>query len=95
MMIERNKVSIKRSEWDCFIDTPDAVIDKVNEAFSVILMTSTSPRYAQQRIYEFCREYREWGFTDSECNQCATDVINRYYQSNIDRWECLSIGGSK
>ena len=96
MIIEQSKVSIKRSEWECFIDTPDHVIELVNDAFGVILQTSRSPVYAQQRIYQFCQqeEYRVWGFSDSECNQCATDVINKYFKSDIDRWEMLSLKGN-
>ena len=96
MIIEQNKVSIKRSEWECYVDTPDRVIELVNDAFGVILQTSRSPVYAQQRIYQFCQqeEYRVWGFSDSECNQCATDVINKYYKSDIDRWAFLSLKGN-
>ena len=92
MIITREQVSIKRSEWECYIDTPDSVIDTINAEFSVILMSPTSPVYAQKRIYEFLYEnYREWGFSDSECNQVVTNVINKYYQSNIDRWAMLDV----
>ena len=92
MIITREQVSIKRSEWECYVDTPDSVIDTINEEFSVILMSTTSPVYAQKRIYEFLYEnYREWGFSDSECNQVVTNVINKYYQSNIDRWAMLDV----
>ena len=91
MKIEREQVSIKRSEWECYVDTPDYVIDAINKEFSEILMSTTNPVYAQKRIYAFCSDYKEWGFIDSECNQVATDVINKYYQSNIDRWAMLSV----
>lgn len=91
MIIQREKVSIKRSEWECYTDTPDSVIDIINKEFSEILLTTTSPVYAQKRIYNFCHNYREWGFADSECYQTATDVINKYYQSNIDRWAVLGM----
>ena len=92
MIITREQVSISRSEWECYINTPDSVIDIINKEFSEILLTTTSPVYAQKRIYEFLYEnYSEWGFSDSECNQVATDVINKYYQSNIDRWAMLDV----
>ena len=91
MIISREKVSISRSEWQCYIDTPDSVIDIINEEFSEILLTTTSPVYAQKRIYDFCAKYNEWGFSDSECNQMATDVINQYYKSDINRWQMFSV----
>jgi hypothetical protein len=91
MIITREKVSISRSEWECYTDTPDSVIDVINKEFSEILLTTTSPVYAQKRIYDFCAKYKEWGFIDSECNQTATDVINKYYNSSIDRWAVLGV----
>lgn len=91
MIINREEVSISRSEWECYINTPDSVIETINKEFSEILLTTTSPIYAQKRIYDFCAKYKRWGFMDSECNQTATDVINKYYQSNIDRWEVLNM----
>ena len=50
MIISREKVSISRSEWQCYIDTPDSVIDIINEEFSEILLTTTSPVYAQKEF---------------------------------------------
>lgn len=91
MIISKEKVSILRSEWECYTDTPDSVIDIINKEFSEILFTTTSPVYAQKRIYDFCSNYKEWGFSDSECNQTATDVINQYYKSDINRWSMLSV----
>ena len=91
MIITREQVSIKRSEWECYIDTPDSVIDIINKEFSEILSSTTSPVYAQKRIYDFCIQYTQWGFNDSECNQVATNVINKYYHSNIDRWAMLDV----
>ena len=91
MIIKREQVSISRSEWECYMDTPDTVIDTINKEFSKILLETTSPVYAQKRIYDFCAKYKQWGFIDSECNQTATDVINKYYKSDIDRWAMLSM----
>ena len=91
MIIKREQVSISRSEWECYMDTPDTVIDTINKEFSKILLATTSPVYAQKRIYDFCEKYKQWGFIDSECNQTATNVINKYYKSDIDRWAMLSM----
>ena len=47
---------------------------------------------AQRRAYAFNELYSEWGFYDSECNQVTTNVINKYYKTNLDRWECFKAG---
>ena len=95
MLISPHKVELSIEEWDCYDNsscrTPQDVIDIINQEFSVILDTTHSPRYAQARIYKFLSKYSEYGFSDSECSQVATNVINLYYQSNIDRWAFLSI----
>jgi hypothetical protein len=84
-----NTLEIKRSEWECYTDTPDVVIEEVNELFLEILNTTQSPVLAQKRTYDAMFDYRQYGFMDSECSQCITDVINKYYNSNIDRWAVL------
>jgi len=89
MIISRKKLEIKRSEWECYIDTPDVVIETVNELVLEILNTTHHPVLAQKRIYDALFDYREYGFTDSECNQVATCIINKYYNSYIDRWAHL------
>ena len=90
MIVTLEKLEVKRSEWECYIDTPDVVIEAVNELVLEILNTTHHPVLAQKRIYDALFDYREYGFIDSECNQTATDVINKYYNSNIDRWAHLS-----
>jgi len=89
MIISREKLEIKRSEWECYIDTPDVVIEEVNELFLEILNTTHHPVLAQKRIYDALFDYREYGFIDSECSQVATCIINKYYNSYIDRWAHL------
>jgi len=89
MIISRKKLEIKRSEWECYIDTPDVVIETVNELVLEILNTTHHPVLAQKRIYDALFDYREYGFIDSECSQVATCIINKYYNSYIDRWAHL------
>ena len=95
MLISPHKVELSIKEWECYDNTycrtPQTIVDIINQEFSIILDTTHSPRFAQKRIYDFLYQYRECGFSDSECHQVATNVINLYYKSNIDRWEFLSI----
>jgi hypothetical protein len=92
MIVSEKQLVIKRSEWECYTDTPDKVIDRVNTRLLCILNRHNNPIIAQKYAYNYLYEnHREWGFSDSECNQCVTDVINVYYNSNIDRWASLSL----
>ena len=95
MLITPHKVELSIEEWECYDNeltrTPQEVVDIINREFSIILDTTHSPRYAQARIYHFLSEYADYGFSDSECHQVATNVINLYYKSNIDRWEFLTM----
>lgn len=95
MLITSDKIQLSIREWDCYDNrirrTPQEVVDTINSEFSEILGSSRSPVYAQQRIYDVLGKYSIYGFSDSECHQVATNVINLYYKSNIDRWEFLTI----
>ena len=89
---QMNLVNLKRSEWECYTDTPDSIIETINAFFSDILKCESDPVEAQRRAYAFNELYSEWGFYDSECNQVTTNVINKYYKTNLDRWECFKAG---
>lgn len=88
MIITQKILSVKRSEWECHTDTPDNVITTINRNFLDILNTTNSPVWAQKRIYDFFtdNDYNKYGFNATEGNQVATDVINKYYNSDINRW---------
>jgi len=86
MNIQASKVEVSRKEWECYVDTPDSIIKDVNSGITEILMTTHDPVMAQKRIYDFLNIYRTYGFRDSECERVATDIINAYYDSYIDRW---------
>ena len=85
------QVTLKRSQWDCYVDTPDIIIATINGYFSRVLDDCLDAVTAQDRIYKFMELYKEWGFSDSECNQAATDEINRYYKTRIDRWASIEL----
>ena len=82
-------VTLKRSEWECYIDTPDNVIETINGYMSSILTFESDAIEAQRKAYEFLDLFKEWGFSDSEPSQSITDVINKRFKTTIDRWECM------
>ena len=93
MIIEREQLTVSRNEWECYKNTPDFVIDEINSTFLEILQTTNSPRYAQKRFYDFAYDsgFDLYGLRDTECCIVATDIINTYYKSNIDRWAYMEI----
>lgn len=86
MIIQASKVEVSRKEWECYVDTPDLIIKDVNSGITEILMTTHDPVMAQKRIYDFLNLYKTYGFRDPECERVATDIINAYYKSHINRW---------
>lgn len=90
MKIEvRPFVKCSKEEWQCYANTANYFVNKVNEIIAEVLVLNDDPIKAQKDAYDRLYEYREYGFTDSECSQVATDIINLYYKSNINRWDCL------
>ena len=83
-------ITLKRSEWECYIDTPDDIIDKVNWFFTLILADSDDAVNTQSVMYRYLENYAEWGFCDSECNEVVTQTINKHYGTELDRWACLA-----
>ena len=79
-------VTLKRSEWECYTDTPDSIIETINSYFSYVLSTKDNAFDAQAEIFKFMGMFNEFGFLDSECLECATRVINRYFDSYLSRW---------
>ena len=79
-------VELKRSEWECYTDTPDSIIDTINAYFSYVLQTQTNCFDAQAEIFRFMNMFSEWGFMDSEPMQAATNAVNKRYKTNITRW---------
>jgi hypothetical protein len=95
---DNRKLFCDREEWECYNHTPYNVIQEINALVYAVITTNNDPVVAQKIIYDTIassEEYRSYGFRDSECDQCTTNVINTYYGSNIDRWANLSLRAEK
>jgi hypothetical protein len=90
---EEKKLYCDRDEWQCYSKTPYSVIEEINALVYAVVTTNTDPVVAQKIIYDTIGEkgYGKYGFRDSEGDQCTTNIINKYYDSNIDRWADLSL----
>jgi len=85
-------VTLKRSEWECYIDTPDSVIETINNYFAFVLQSRDTALEAQAEIFKFMCMFSEFGFYDSEPRQIATDTINTFFKSNLSRWDSWDTG---
>lgn len=90
---ENHKLHCDRGEWKCYFKTPDAIIEEINAMIYEILINNNDPVIAQKIIYDTLKNerYIEYGFRDSEGDQCTTNLINTYYGSHIDRWANLNL----
>ena len=80
-------VTLKRSEWEVYIDTPDTIIEGINQYFAYVLQSRDTALEAQAEIFKLMNLYSEFGFYDSEPRQVATDTINTYFKSDLSRWD--------
>ena len=84
------------NDWECYSKTPDYIVEEVNDLIYAIITTNTDPVVAQKIIYDtLYKQYRKYGFRDSEGDQCTTNIINTYYGSHIDRWANLRLAAEK
>lgn len=89
MKVTQTEIQCSIQEWECYSSkTTPSMVEDINKSILSILSSTHSPVWAQKRIYDFLNQYKEYGFRDTECEQVATNIINRYYNSNINRNEC-------
>jgi hypothetical protein len=92
------KLCCDRNEWGCFSHTPDNIIEEVNALVYAVVTTNNDPVIAQKIIYDTIaanETYRKCGFSDSEGDQCTTNIINKYYDTTITRWAYTTLKAYK
>jgi hypothetical protein len=95
-IVDATGVYAWREDWECYSKTPDYIVDEVNDLIYAILTTNNDPVVAQKIIYDtLYKQYRKYGFRGSEGDQCTTNIINKYYGSDIDRWANLGLAAEK
>ena len=70
-------LSIK--EWECYLDTPQSIVDAVNILIELHLNESPTPEEALHRIFPMLDTFSMFGFRDTECECVAVEIINNYY----------------
>ena len=73
-----------KKDWQCYLDTPDYIVDAVNSMTNAILMTQDKPKSALARIFIVLDMFREYGFRDTECENVATNIVNTHFSELAD-----------
>lgn len=96
-LVDANGVYADNKDWECYSHTPENVIKEINSLVYGVITNNSDPIVAQKIIYDTfeSRGYGKYGFRDSECDRCTTNIINQYYGSNIDRWANLRLKAEK
>ena len=79
MTITTAPLTKTKQEWQCYLDTPEQVVELVNGMTGYILDHSQSPIQALKDTFKMLNFFQEYGFRDTECEVVAQDIVNAYY----------------
>lgn len=77
-------VTLTKDDWQCYVHTPDWVINDINQEFDFVLASSKTAGEAQYRIFQMLDNFDMYGFRDTECNHVATDTVNKHFPDEED-----------
>jgi hypothetical protein len=72
-------------EWQCYLDTPQSIVDAVNILIELHLKEENTPEDALHSIFPMLNAFSSFGFRDTECEIVAVEIINNYYT------DCFSV----
>lgn len=82
------RLPMTREDWECYLDTPQEVVDLINTGCQRVLAVSDDPESALRRVYLVLNEFVEYGLRDTECDHVAVKIVNNYFkdQPDVDRY---------
>lgn len=84
MIISNNKIQILKSEWKCNSDTPNYIIEDINNYVLNTLNSIKTASYARKKICAYLNDnYKNYGFSDFNCTRTITEIINKFYSTNL------------
>lgn len=75
---------MSREDWECYLDTPQEVVDLINTSCQRALDASKDPHTAIRRIYMVLNDFVEFGLRDTECDNVAVKVVNAHFKDQPD-----------
>ena len=88
-MTKTYKLPMSREDWQCYLDTPQKVVDLINTSCQRALDASQDPHTGLRRVYMVLNDFVEFGLRDTECDHVAVRV-NAYFKDEPD----VDTGGS-
>jgi hypothetical protein len=78
------KLPMSREDWECYLDTPDEVVELINSFCQKALDTAEDPKSALLCIYQVLNNFVEFGLRDTECDHVAVKVVNAHFKDQPD-----------
>jgi len=82
------QLPLSLEDWECYLDTPQEVVDRINHICQRVLNESKDPHTGLRRVYMVLNEFIEFGLRDTECDHVAVAVVNAHFkdQPDVDRY---------
>ena len=87
-MTKTYKLPMSLKDWQCYLDTPQEVVDLINTYCQQALERSKDPKSALLNVYTVLNNFVEFGLRDTECDHVAVRVVNAYFKDepDVDRY---------
>ena len=87
-MTKTYKLPMSLEDWQCYLDTPQEVVDLINTRCEKALKRSKDPKSALFNVYKVLNNFVEFGLRDTECDHVAVAVVNAYFKDepDVDRY---------
>ena len=76
IMTKTYKLPMSLEDWQCYLDTPQEVVDLINTLCEKALKRSKDPKSALFNVYTVLNNFVEFGLRDTECDHVAVRVVN-------------------
>ena len=86
-MTKTYKLPMSLEDWQCYLDTPQEVVDLINTSCQRALDASQDPHTGLRRVYMVLNDFVEFGLRDTECDHVAVAVVMHTSKINL-----MSIG---
>ena len=83
-MAKTYKLPMSREDWQCYLDTPQEVVDLINTSCQRALKASRDPHTGLRRVYMVLNDFVEFGLRDTECDHVAVAVVNAHFKDQPD-----------
>ena len=87
-MTKTYKLPMSLEDWQCYLDTPQEVVDRINTYCQQALERSKDPKSALFNVYTVLNNFVEFGLRGTECDHVAVAVVNAYFKDepDVDRY---------